>query len=95
MAEVRRRRSATQEKVNRLFDATEEIMLSDGYAAVSSRNAATKAGIAPTLVHYYLAAIDDLFIAVLQRYSVPMIEEMNSCAHVHRTVARLVGTNRF
>jgi len=78
MTEARRRRSATQEKIERLLDATEEIIIHEGYAAVSSRSAALKAGIAPPLVHYYFSTIDDLFIAVLQRYSAPMIQEMQS-----------------
>jgi AcrR family transcriptional regulator len=78
MTEARRRRTATQEKIKRLLDATEEIIIHEGYAAVSSRSAALKAGIAPPLVHYYFSTIDDLFIAVLQRCSAPMIEEMQS-----------------
>ena len=67
MATARRPRAATAEKRNRLLDAAEEIMLKDGYAAVTSRRVATEVGITAPLVHYYFPTIDDLFVAVLQR----------------------------
>ena len=62
MAE-RRPRAATEEKRQRLLDATEEIMLADGYAAVSSRRVAAAVGINAPLVHYYFPTLDDLFVA--------------------------------
>jgi AcrR family transcriptional regulator len=76
MAEPRRPRAATEEKRQRLLDATEEIMLSDGYAAVSSRSVAAKVGINAPLVHYYFATIDDLFVAVLLRRAEPNVKHM-------------------
>ena len=72
----RRRRAATAEKVARLLDATEEIMLREGYAAVTSRNVAARVGIQPSLVHYYFPTIDDLFVAVLRRRAEPNVERM-------------------
>ena len=44
MAQERRPRAATEEKRKRILDATEEIMLKEGYAAVSSRSVATAVG---------------------------------------------------
>src|SRR3546814_35872 len=76
MAEERRPRAATEEKRGRLLDATEEIMLKDGYAAVSSRSVATAVGIQASLVHYYFATLDDLFVAVLERRAGPNVERM-------------------
>lgn len=67
MTVTRRRRPATEEKREGVLDATEEIMLEDGYAAVSSRSVAQRAGINPPLVHYYCGSLDDLFVAVLRR----------------------------
>lgn len=67
MSQARRPRAATAEKRERLLDATEEIMLEDGYAAVSSRSVAAKVGINAPLVHYYFPTLDDLFVAVLRR----------------------------
>ena len=60
MAEARRPRAATEEKRRRILDAAEEIMLKDGYAAISSRSVATAVGIQAPLVHYYFASLDDL-----------------------------------
>ena len=50
-----------------LLDAAERLMLEAGYAAVSSRRVASKAGLKPQLVHYYFRAMDDLFLAVYRR----------------------------
>ena len=76
MAEARRPRAATEEKRKRILDATEEIMLKEGYAAVSSRSVATAVGIQAPLVHYYFATLDDLFVAVLQRRAGRNVERM-------------------
>ncbi|MBO2447700.1 TetR/AcrR family transcriptional regulator [Actinomadura barringtoniae] len=50
-----------------ILDATQQIMLEDGYAAVSSRRVADKAGVNSALVYYYFGTMDDLFIATFQR----------------------------
>lgn len=50
-----------------LLDAAQQLMLEDGYAAVTSRRVAAKAGIKPPLVHYYFRTMDDLFLAVVRR----------------------------
>jgi AcrR family transcriptional regulator len=76
MAEPRRRRAATEEKLTRLLDVTEEIILREGYAAVSSRSVAARAGIQAPLVHYYFPTIDELFVAVLRRRAEPNVERM-------------------
>lgn len=76
MAERRRPRAATEEKRRRILDATEEIMLKEGYAAVSSRSVATAVGIQAPLVHYYFATLDDLFASVLQRRAGRSVERM-------------------
>ena len=76
MAQERRPRAATEEKRKRILDATEEIMLKEGYAAVSSRSVATAVGIQAPLVHYYFPTLDDLFVAVLQRRAGRNVERM-------------------
>ena len=50
-----------------ILDATEQIMREEGYAAVSSRKIAAKAGLKSQLVHYYFRSMDDLFMALFQR----------------------------
>jgi AcrR family transcriptional regulator len=50
-----------------LLDAAERLMLEEGYAAVTSRRVAARAGLKPQLVHYYFRAMDDLFLALFRR----------------------------
>jgi AcrR family transcriptional regulator len=76
MAEGRRPRAATEEKRKRILDATDEIMLKEGYAAVSSRSVAAAVGIQAPLVHYYFATLDELFVAVLRRIARRSVERM-------------------
>jgi AcrR family transcriptional regulator len=51
----------------RLLDAAQALMLEEGYAAVTSRRVAAKAGLKPQLVHYYFRTMDDLFLALVRR----------------------------
>ena len=50
-----------------LLDAAEQLMLEEGYAAVTSRRVAEKAGLKPQLVHYYFRTMDDLFLDAFRR----------------------------
>ena len=50
-----------------LLDAAQALMLEEGYAAVTSRRVAAKAGLKPQLVHYYFRTMDDLFLALFRR----------------------------
>ena len=49
-----------------LVDAALQLMIEGGYAAVTSRQVAAKAGLKPQLVHYYFRTMDDLFLAVFR-----------------------------
>ncbi|WP_024440842.1 MULTISPECIES: TetR/AcrR family transcriptional regulator [unclassified Mycobacterium] len=50
-----------------LLDAAEELLLTDGAGAVSSRRVAERAGLKHQLVHYYFRTMDDLFLAIFRR----------------------------
>lgn len=67
MSAPRRRRTDDTENSIQLISATEDIMLEEGYAAVTSRRVASKAGVNPALVHYYFPTMDDLLLAVFRR----------------------------
>ena len=67
MASTRRFGTETSKTWAVLLDVTERLMLDSGYAAVSSRAVAEKAGVKAPLVHYYFRTLDDLFIAVYRR----------------------------
>lgn len=75
MAEPRRPRAATAEKRARILDATEQIMLRDGYAAVTSRRVEAEAGLK---LHYHFGTIDDLFVEVLRRRAERNVERMRA-----------------
>jgi AcrR family transcriptional regulator len=67
MSPARRNRLEDSSTSSALLDATEQIMLEEGYAAVSSRHIASRAGVTAALVHYYFGTMDELFIAVFRR----------------------------
>jgi AcrR family transcriptional regulator len=50
-----------------LLDVTEQLMLEEGYASVSSRRVAKEAGLNAALVYYYFGTMDELFIALFRR----------------------------
>jgi AcrR family transcriptional regulator len=64
-----------------LLDGAERLLLEEGYAAVTSRRVAAKAGLKPQLVHYYFRTMDDLFLEVFRRRA----EE--NLARIERTIA--------
>ena len=74
MAAPRRMGSETSETRFLILDVVEQIMLDDGYAAVSSRRIAKDAGGTPARVHYYFGTLDDLFLAVLRRRGEEQLE---------------------
>ena len=51
----------------KLLDAAEQLMLEEGYAAVTSRRVGQTAEVSPQLVHYYFRTMDDLFLEVFRR----------------------------
>jgi AcrR family transcriptional regulator len=59
-----------------LLDGAEQLMLSDGYAAVTYRAVAAKAGVTAGLVQYYFPTLDDLFVAMLRRRSDRNLERL-------------------
>jgi AcrR family transcriptional regulator len=57
----------TPETRSAIIEATIGIMRDEGYAAVSSRRIAARAGLKSKLVHYYFRSMDELFLAVFKR----------------------------
>src|SRR4051794_15289205 len=63
-----RRMGATDSKTRTLLlDVAEQMIIEEGYAAVSSRRVAAKAGLSAQLVHYYFRTMDDLLLEVYRR----------------------------
>lgn len=57
-----------------LLDAAEQLMIEEGYAAVTSRRLANKAGLKPQLVHYYFRTMEELFLEVFRRRAEEALE---------------------
>lgn len=66
---TRRVGAETSKTRDTLLDAVEKLMLEEGYASVSYRAVAAKAGATPSLVQYYFPSLDDIFISAIRRYS--------------------------
>lgn len=56
-----------------LLDATERLMLTEGYAAATSRRVAAEAGVNAGLVYYYFGPMDNLFVEVFRRSAARML----------------------
>ena len=70
MAAAPRRVGAETSKTrDTLLECVEKMMLEDGYASVTYRALAAKAGVTPSLVQYYFPSLDDVFLAAIRRYS--------------------------
>lgn len=82
MAYPRRVGAETSKTRAHLLDAAERIMLDEGYAAVTYRVLAAKAGVTAGLVQYYFPTLDDLFVAMLRQ-------------RTDRTYDRLIETLRL
>ncbi|HTH85149.1 helix-turn-helix domain-containing protein [Mycobacterium sp.] len=67
MASARRIGAPDAKNRGVLLDAAEQLLLEEGYAAVTSRRVAERAGLKPQLVHYYFRTMEDLFLEVFRR----------------------------
>lgn len=60
-----------------ILDATEQLMVEEGYAAVSSRRVAQLLGLNAATVHYYYPTTDDLFVALHRRMTDRQLAELD------------------
>jgi len=74
------RRIGTESSKTRavLLDRAETLMLDEGYAAVTYRVLAARAGVTAGLVQYYFPTLDDLFVALLERRSDRNLERLHT-----------------
>jgi AcrR family transcriptional regulator len=74
VAATRRRGAETSATRSALMDAVEALMREQGYAALSARSVAAKAGLKYQLVFYYFASMDELLLATYQRRTRRVLE---------------------
>lgn len=68
-------RIATEE---RFLDAAERLLISIGYANISTRRLAEEAGVNHGLVHYYFGSMERLFVRTLERFTERLIERQRA-----------------
>jgi AcrR family transcriptional regulator len=68
-------RSANEEA---FLDAAERLLVSTGYASISVRRLAEEAGANHGLVHYYFGSMEELFLRVLERFTLRLIERQRA-----------------
>ena len=61
------------ETEERFLDAAERLLISVGYANISTRRLAEEAGVNHGLVHYYFGSMEHLFLRVLERFTERLI----------------------
>ena len=68
-------RSANEEA---FLDAAERLLVSTGHASISVRRLAEEAGANHGLVHYYFGSMEELFLRVLERFTLRLIERQRA-----------------
>lgn len=69
---------ANNDTVTAFLDAAERLLIDVGYANITTRRLAEEAGANHGLVHYYFGSMEQLFIAVLERYTDRLIERQRA-----------------
>ena len=72
-----------------LLDATERLMVLEGYAAVTTRRVASKVGLTGALVHYYYPTTDDLLLAAYRRSAERFDQRIREAAASHHPLHAL------
>jgi AcrR family transcriptional regulator len=67
-----------------LMDATEAVMRDEGYAAVSSRRVAERAGVNQQTVYYYFQTMDDLLLAAFRRRTRSVLQKLEKAMAAER-----------
>src|SRR5262245_19378640 len=72
-----------------ILDAAHELMVENGYAAVTARNIASKASLKSNLLHYYFRTMDDLFVALYQQIADGFAEQRRNIIESERPLTTL------
>ena len=57
----------------RFLDAAERLLVTVGYAGITTRKLADEAGVNLGLVHYYFGSMEEVFLQVLERFTAQLI----------------------
>ena len=73
MAAIARQTAGRQSTEDAFLDAAERLLISVGYAGVTTRVLAEEARTNHGLVHYCFGSLDNLFVRVLERFTARLI----------------------
>jgi len=83
MTSRRRVGAETSKTRDLLLDSVERLMIEKGYAAVTYRAVAAKAGVTAGLVQYYFPTLDDVFVAAIRRRLEQNLERLEEALRTH------------
>jgi AcrR family transcriptional regulator len=66
--------AARADATDALLDAAEQLLVEVGYAGITTRKLAERAGVNHGLVHYYFGAMEELLLRVVERFTDALIE---------------------
>ena len=69
---------AREEAEQALLDAAERLLVSIGYANITTRKLADEAGLNHGLVHYYFGSMPELLLQVLERFTDQLIKRQRA-----------------
>lgn len=84
MASKRRMGPETSETRTTLMDAVETLMREEGYATLSARSIARRAGLKYQIVFYYFETMDDLLLAAYRRRTERVLERIERAVRSER-----------
>lgn len=93
-AAKRRIGSEQAESRTLILNITEQLMLDEGYGAVTTRRVAKEADIRPSLVHYYFPTTDDLFLALYRRVVDEEIARQDESLHSKQSLKKFWNSYR-
>ena len=69
---------ARRDATDALLDAAESLLVEVGYAAITVRRLADRAGVNHGLVHYYFGSMEEVFLQTLERFTDRLIERQQA-----------------
>lgn len=69
---------ARVETTDALLNAAEQLLVEVGYAGITTRRLAERAGVNHGLVHYYFGSMEDLLLRVVERFTDGLIERQKA-----------------
>ena len=69
---------ARTDATDALLGAAEALLIEVGYAGITTRNLAERAGVNHGLVHYYFGSMEDLLLRVVERFTDALIERQRA-----------------